>query len=113
MNRYTTSIKPENIPNGWVVMRATRPLLGDMKWRDEWANRWHVAINPETKDAQRMIDHNFGLDGCIVHYVAEDKVLSAYLADLPDKLSSRYHVGLRVMCIKNAIRKLDDGSMTM
>jgi hypothetical protein len=136
MNRYTTAAKPKNIPNGWVVMRATRPLVGDMAWKNSmvfkghWSEeevedvdekfawnefqwRWYVAIDPDTRDAQRMIDLNLGLDGCIVQYVTDDAVLAAYLADLPEKLASRYHAGLRQMCIKNAIRKLDDGSMTM
>ena len=108
MNRYTTTARPANIPANWIVMNATRPLLGSIHWRD---GSFYAAITPDD-DAARVITKNTELDAYTVHYITENAALLCYLSSMPEHIANRYHDRMRASSIQTALRRLNAGTLT-
>lgn len=67
--------RPENIPTGWIVFNAPRPILGSyhpqtderMEWTGDFlSGRFWTAASPDDKAA---IKHNQDMDAVIVEFV--------------------------------------------
>lgn len=80
--RVTTSARPSDVPEDWVIMNAPRPLsgtrlLGDMRTPVDYAaeGMFVVAIDPSDPDAARHIAANRSLDACVLVFVPESVLL--------------------------------------
>lgn len=80
--RVTTSARPSDVPENWVIMNAPRPLagtrlLGDMSKPVNYAveGLFVVAIDPHDPDAAADIAANRSLDACVLVFVPESVLL--------------------------------------
>ena len=75
---------PANLPAGWIIMNAPRPLLGQETAQGDFlTGRYYAAIDPEDEFAQGYIDRNVQ-DGAVVVFVADTATQTAMALNLAD-----------------------------
>jgi hypothetical protein len=82
-----------NVPDGWEIHNAARPLSGNMTWKGEFiSGRYYAAVNPDSKDYDWHAETNVSLDARLIVPVTEDDAvaeISAYYAErFPTRWSS-------------------------
>jgi hypothetical protein len=91
--------RPADIPEGWLIFNAPRPLWGQRQWTGEFRHGiFYAAVDPaepDTKQLSWMLQQNADLDGWLLEYVTMDQV-RAYLdaecakRNLPATFLGRY-----------------------
>lgn len=60
---------PDNLPNGWLVFNAPRPIYGTWLWEGDFRHGiFYAALDPESNEAAALIKRNHELDASIVEY---------------------------------------------
>lgn len=66
---------PDDIPEGWIVFNAPRPLYGHWTWTGEFRSGiFYVAVDPAGEQATAFIKRNHENDARIVRWATLDKV---------------------------------------
>lgn len=66
--------RPADVPEDWIVLFASRPILGDMQWQDRG---FFVAIDPNGGDAHIYHRRNEGFDAYIISFFSEEEAYQA------------------------------------
>lgn len=62
-----------DVPAGWLVLNAPRPLLGTRTWEGEWGHGRHwAAIDPEDIYAPVWLRKSLELDGWVCEFVGQE-----------------------------------------
>ncbi len=73
--------RPADVPEGWPVFNAPRPLDGAKSWQGDFRHGiYYAAVDPSLPEASRAIENNKSLDGWLVLYLSEDEVKQKALA---------------------------------
>lgn len=84
------SAEGKTIPADWIVLNATRPIIGDMNWMGDFlAGRFYAAIDPKGEYAQSMLSKNEGLDARMVVSLDDGTINNMYLNKLPAPMLER------------------------
>lgn len=68
--------RPANVPEGWPIFNAPRPLVGDISWQSEFRHGvFFVAIDPGGENAKYCVKRNSELDAWLCEYVTEESVM--------------------------------------
>ncbi|OUR72405.1 hypothetical protein A9Q78_07010, partial [Methylophaga sp. 41_12_T18] len=80
MQGRMTHEKLMDAPDDWIVMNASRPLVGDMYSEGDFlAGRFYVAIDPKSEYAVQNVDQNNKLDARVVIYASKKQQNDAVL----------------------------------
>lgn len=61
------------VPDGWIILNAPRPLLGNRTWEGEWGHGRHwAAIDPADVYAPQWLRKSLDLDGWAVEFVGQE-----------------------------------------
>ena len=67
--------RPANVPEGWTVWNAARPIYGQMEWQREFRHgSFYAATDPANADTPRFEQRNRELDALPVEYVTPEQV---------------------------------------
>lgn len=69
--RRWTDPRPEDVPDGWLIFVATRPISGTKIWGQ---GRFFAAVDPKDQYAADLIYNNAKNDACLIQYVTMDQV---------------------------------------
>jgi hypothetical protein len=93
-----TGQRPENVPAGWAIYNAARPLLGNLTWEGDWFNGPHyAAVDPADIDEDWMAKTN--LEDRLateIEYVDEETALDdqiSYYEGLMDQVAAQAKAG--------------------
>lgn len=81
---------PAEIPNGWIVMNCTRPLLGQVFIENGpyLSGRYYVGIDPNDSASAAYIQKNYDLDASVVLVASIETQIQ--LALIGNEYKSRY-----------------------
>lgn len=80
MKIYTTKERPADIPAGWTIYNAPRPLYGDTEWLGDFlAGMFYAAVDPNSNEAAWMIRTNETNQAAEVVYITEVQAIETYL----------------------------------
>lgn len=104
---------PMDVPDGWVVMNASRPLLGTTtnESNDFWPGRmFYVAIDPADAMASRYVEENRKLDAAVVLVASrEDQVGMALVgSEYRDRYYNEMDADRRYEALRGQIRRLSE-----
>lgn len=72
---------PAEIPGGWIVMNAPRPLLGHQMMNGDFVTgRFYAAIDPNDSMAEKYIEENRKLDARVLVVVPKDVQMEMAMA---------------------------------
>ena len=72
--RFTEVINPE-IPEGWVLMNAARPLVGNLQYEGDFlSGRYYAALDPSDEYFENRIKQNVNLDASVVLQATKDEI---------------------------------------
>jgi hypothetical protein len=78
-----------NVPSGWIVFNATRPLAGDIVWEgDNTRGRLYAAIDPHGDSAEWMVKENKSLDGWIYRDISTETMIAMVRQNYIDRFSN-------------------------
>lgn len=64
--------RPKDVPPGWLILNAPRPLLGHREWQGEFVHGiFYVAIDPQDTLASTFLQKSHDLDGWLIRYYSE------------------------------------------
>lgn len=88
--RVTHHAAFKELPAGWVVMNASRPMIGDLTLEDGpfLAGRFYAALDPESTQFLTSMAENASLDGRVVLTIPKD--VQTKMALLDNKYSAEY-----------------------
>jgi len=80
--------RPEDVPAGWPIFNAPRPLVGTMAWNGDFIHgRFYVAVDlSDAIYAKTMIKRNIELDAWLIEYITEEEASQSVI----DYYSSKY-----------------------
>ena len=96
----TTGIRPNNVPEGWIILNAPRPLYGPATWQGDFLNgRLYAALDPQDEDNAKTIEYNMrAMAAAEVVYISETEAaareLELFVADgySVEQVKSHYSV---------------------
>lgn len=62
--------RPEGIKDGWIIMNAPRPLIGNEEWEGAFHHGiFYAAIDPLVEEhTERILKYNVSMDGWVVDF---------------------------------------------
>jgi len=70
--------RPLDVPDGWIVYNAPRPITGQMKWiSDFYAGAFYVAVDPAHEQAEEWDTRNAELDATVLVYFTDAEAIDA------------------------------------
>ena len=73
--------RPADVPDGWIIFNAPRPLDGDKTWQgDFYHGLFYAAVDPAGKLAAESVYDSVALDGWVCEYVSQSDI-DAWAAD--------------------------------
>jgi hypothetical protein len=77
-NCYVTlSNRPANVPPGWAIWNAPRPIYGDLTWQGDFRHGiFYAAIDPAGERAAWQSQENHQLDAWVVEYRSVEDALA-------------------------------------
>jgi len=98
----------QDVPEGWIIMNAPRPLIGDKEWQGDFRHGvFYAAIDPnndEPPGAEWRIQQNKDLDGWVLKCVSQEEV-NAYVRAKAADLNSDADVIEAFMRNKDSVRQ--------
>jgi hypothetical protein len=84
----TIGERPKDVPEGWSIWNAPRPLYGHKNWQGDFLHgRFYVAVEPDGDFADRFIKENISLDAWQIEYITEDEAINRIKAEYPEELA--------------------------
>lgn len=76
---------PDDLPEGWLVFNAPRPLYGDWSWQGVFRSGiFYVAVDPTEETGAAFIKRNHENDARLVTWVSRADVLAEVVAYYQD-----------------------------
>lgn len=75
--RTVIAERPANVPIGWLIYNAARPLDGDMVWQGDFCHGvFYSALDPNQEAGDFIRRHNFNAssDAYLMRYMTEEEV---------------------------------------
>ena len=64
-----------DVPSGWIILNAPRPLLEQDTWEGDWCHgRHYAAIDPTDSMASVYLRKSLDLDGWVVDYIGQAEI---------------------------------------
>ena len=105
-----TEQRPDNVPGGWIVFNAPRPIAGDIEWKGEFRHGvFFAAIDPAGERAKWMVDNNKGLDAWPVVYKSKESIKAEAIKRIKE-LYPKVDIDTNVerMAVDNYLRELSE-----
>lgn len=77
----STDPRPDDVPEGWIVCQAPRPLWGNKDCESIWHR---VAVNPVDTDAREMLEWNCDQKAFILKFVGDDELAPLVASERAD-----------------------------
>jgi len=80
--------RPQDVPAGWTIWNAPRPIYGHQEWQGEFVHGiFYVAVDPDGDFADKFIERNISLDAWQIEYITEAEAVNRIKAKYPEYLN--------------------------
>ncbi len=67
--------RPADVPDGWIIFNAPRPLDGDKAWQGDFCHGlFYAAVDPAGKLAAESVYDSVALDGWVCEYASQSDI---------------------------------------
>ncbi len=100
--------RPADIPDGWRVFNAPRPLYGQMDWQGDFLSGiFYVAVDPASEISAGFIERNRQLDARELVYISQEE-FDARVDAYGQKMANEYGIDLDDFDRKDVIHSYQD-----
>lgn len=97
-NRIVVGERPADVPPGWIICNAPRPIFGDKLWLGDFiTGRFYAAFDPQRAGADALYTLNCQNDATVIGYITEDAAIERGRAIILE----RYPASAEVAAIVN------------